>query len=71
MEKGEKEERIRYVQPIPFGGTTIRAANILIDDKGRIWIGTVQGGLNLWLKNIINSGVGTKKENWFNRTNQY
>ena len=39
MEKGEKEERIRYVQPIPFGGTTIRAANILIDDKGRIWIG--------------------------------
>ena len=38
MEKGEKDEEIRYVQPIPFG-VMIRAANIRIDNEGRIWIG--------------------------------
>ncbi len=38
MKKGEKNEEIRFVQPIPFG-IMMRAANILIDDKGRIWVG--------------------------------
>ncbi len=38
MEKGEKDEEIRYVQPIPFG-VMMRSTNIKIDDKGRIWIG--------------------------------
>ncbi|MCD6568836.1 hypothetical protein J7K70_01670 [bacterium] len=38
MEKGEKDEEIRFVQPVPFG-TMMRAANIKIDDKGNIWIG--------------------------------